>query len=635
MRHPDAPVRTSRLRPAARLLAWALLYAAIVAGIMLHRSPVRIGPAEVPQRGGSAFPEARADGLNLLLLPPAGPASGAARFATLDAGQAWGNWLLQEFGSLRTAPVAELQGLDLSGCALVVVPAGCAGQLGDEAHDRLEAFARDGGVVLYERSWRGRTPDATDAAPVRLTAAWLADGLADSLAFARLRATPLDAPLPHQLEPLSAWLPLVRVSAVGAASGAAATAVSLGPRGAGGILLVDLPLARQLVVWQQGRPADDFSIPLRHRAEAGVRFCQPNALVADAGFLDTLHPHADAWERLLAACVERARPVPRLWYFPQAFDGAWALTHDDENFGDLSRWMTSEEKRQGAASTMYIIPQRITARGVADLASDGADLALHWWRGWSGDMTRPLGLFGWTPARRVCSLVEQRDRLQSLGTPAPVTSNRVHGLMWDAHYTHDFRRLEAAGFTLDSTYGPAGPRQLGYVFGTGFPFHPLDTDGRPFRLLEVPFLYQDDENWRPDLDETLLRDSATSLHELLVPLYHATTMRWQPSAAVMDGYLASFASARRWNHWLTTVEGYREFWMARAAARLTRGEQPGQFSVTPGDAADLALMVPADARLVAADGRAPDGRAVTLMGRAYRLVPLAALGGRFTLEAQP
>jgi hypothetical protein len=476
---------------------------------------------------------------------------------------------------------------------------------------------------------------ATNAAPARSSATWLADGLADSLTLARLRATPLETPVPHRLDPLSAWLPLVRVNAPGAAPGDEGTAVSLGPRGTGGILLVDLPLARQLVVWQQGRPDDDFTIPLRHRAEAGVRFCQPNALVADAGLLDTLHPHADAWERLLAACVERARPVPRLWYFPPTFDGAWAMTHDDENFGDLSRWMTSEEKRQGAASTLYIIPQKITPRGVGDLASDGADLALHWWRGWSGDMTRPLGLFGWHPARRICSLVEQRDRLQSLGTPAPVTSNRTHALMWDAHFTRDFRRLEAAGFTLDSTYGPSGPRQLGYLFGTGFPFHPLDIDGRPFRLLEVPFLYQDDENWRPDLDETLLRDSATSLHELLVPLYHATTMRWQPSAAVMDGYLASFASARRWNHWLTTVEGYRQFWTARAAAPLTRGAQPGEYATATGPADNLALMVPPGARALAADGREPPGRAVTLMGRAYRLVPLAALGERFTLEAQP
>ncbi|MHB8078500.1 MAG: polysaccharide deacetylase family protein [Candidatus Krumholzibacteriia bacterium] len=589
----------------------------------------------MPQRGGSAFPEARADALALLLLPPAAPAGNAARFATLDCAQAWGNWLLQEFGSLRTAPVADWAGVDLAGCALVVVPEGCAEQLDDAAHDRLEAFARDGGVVLYERSWRGRTADAAGAAPVRLTTAWLADGLADSLTLARLRATPFAAPLPRQPEPPAAWLPLVRVAAAGAASGESVVAVSLGPRGAGGILLVDLPLARQLVVWQQGLPADDFTIPLRHRAEAGVRFCQPNALVADAGLLDTLHPHADAWERLLAACVERVRPVPRLWYFPAAFDGAWAMTHDDENFGDLSRWMTTEERRRGVASTMYVIPQKITAQGVAGLASDGADLALHWWRGWSGDMTRPVGLFGWHPARRIASLVEQRDRLQTLGAPRPITGNRVHGLMWDPHYTRDFRRLEAAGFTLDSTSGPAGPRQLGYVFGTGFPFHPLDTDGRPFRLLEVPYLYQDDENWRPDLDETLLRDSATSLHELLVPLYHATTMRWQPSAAVMDGYLASFASVRRWNHWPTTLEGYRAFWARRAATPLVRGARPGEYAAATAPADSLALMVPAGARALAADGSEPPGRAVTVMGRAYRLVPLAALGDRFRLEARP
>lgn len=700
--------RPRRLRRALALLGWALLYGAILAGIALHRSPRRIGPREVPMQGGSAFPEARPDALALLVLPPAfadpngspaaapgapgasasGGVASAARFSTLDPAQAWGNWLLQEFGSLRTATIAELDTLALERLALVVVPAACDGHLVDAPLKRLARFALGGGVVVFEESLHDRPPSA---APVEQAAAlaWCRPGLADSTLPARLRALSLAVRPrgPAKREP--AWEPLVRVApaggseaaapaaaeprAPGAATGAggATAAVAVRRTDAGGLLAVDLPFARHLLAWQQGCPADDFSIPPRHRAEAGVPFCQPNALVPEARLLDTLYPHADAWERLLAACVESVRPVPRLWYFPYAYDGAWAMTHDDEDFGDLSRWMTLEESRQGAASTLYIIPRRITAQGAADMAADGCDLALHWWRGWSSDLTHPVGLLGWTPLRRVWSLTEQRDRLQSL-LPAgsgPVISNRVHGLMWDSHYTRDFRRLEAAGFKLDSTYGPAGRKQLGYQFGTGFPFHPLDTDGRPFRLLEVPFLYQDDENWRPDLDEELLRDSAGSLHELLVPLYHATTMRWTPSAEVMDGYLASFARARRWNHWVTTLEGYRRFWERRAAARIARGERPGEFVVLGGagggDGTDgsggsggargggggahsaggadgeggandsLALMVPPGARLLAADGGEPAGRTIVLMGRAYRLVPLAALAGRFTLEARP
>lgn len=690
--------RSRRWRRALALLGWALLYVAILAGIVLHRSPRRIGPREVPMQGGSAFPEARPGALALLVLPPAfaapagstpgapgapgattaGGAASAARFSTFDPAQAWGNWLLQEFGSLRTATIAELDTLDLERLALVVVPAACDGHLVDAPLKRLARFALAGGVVVFEESLHDRPPST---APVEHAAsvAWCRPGLADSTLLARLKTLPL-ALRPRGLalrEP--AWEPLLRVAPAGgaeaaapAAAGPRASDAATDPGGAtaavalrrteeGGFLAVDLPFARHLLTWQQGRPADNFSIPLRHRAEAGVPFCQPNALVPEARLLDTLYPHADAWERLLAACVESVRPVPRLWYFPYDYDGAWAMTHDDEDFGDLSRWMTLEEKRQGAASTLYIIPRRITAQGAADMAADGCDLALHWWRGWSSDLTRPIGVFGWTPLRRVWSLTEQRDRLQSL-LPAgsgPIISNRVHGLMWDPHYTRDFRRLEAAGFELDSTYGPAGRKQLGYQFGTGFPFHPLDTDGRPFRLLEVPFLYQDDENWRPDLDEELLRDSAGSLHQLLVPLYHATTMRWTPSAEVMDGYLAAFESARRWNHWVTTLEGYRRFWERRAAARIARGERPGEFVVpgggggaggpagtggahgaagadsSGGTGGGLALMVPPGARLLAADGTEPAGRLIALMGRDYRLVPLAALGGRFTLEARP
>jgi hypothetical protein len=51
-------------------------------------------------------------------------------------------------------------------------------------------------------------------------------------------------------------------------------------------------------------------------------------------------------------------------------------------------------------------------------------------------------------------------------------------------------------------------------------------------------------------------------------------------------------------------------------------------------------MVPRGSRLLAADGHEPAGRFIDLMGRTYRLVPLRALGGRFTLawlnpEARP
>ena len=41
--------------------------------------------------------------------------------------------------------------------------------------------------------------------------------------------------------------------------------ISLARVGAGGFVYVTFPLGRQLLAWQQGQPAEDFTIPLRWR----------------------------------------------------------------------------------------------------------------------------------------------------------------------------------------------------------------------------------------------------------------------------------------------------------------------------------------------------------------------------------
>lgn len=610
-----------------RIIAAIVVYGLILSGIYLHRHPYRFGPPEVPMRRGSDYAEARAGGPVLLVRPaPGGDAPG---FSRLPFDGAWANLLLQETGSLDLATPGELAGRDLSGVALLVLPESCAGRLDAAAWERINAFARDGGVVVAERSWPGVAPAAGAFRPGLPEV--VAAGLVDSLTGAGLAATSVDlyadAPeLPPGVRAL--------VTARPAAGAPAERLLAVASVGAGGFVYVAFPLGRQLLLWQQGLPDEDFSVPPRWRAEAGVTMVQTNALVPVASLLETYFPHADAWERLVLAAVEEVHPVPRLWYFPWAYDGVYSMSHDDEDFGDRSLALTREEARQGYRSTLFIIPGRITRKGVAAMAATGTEIAMHWWRGWSTPVVHKVGLFGWTPFRRTLSLEEQSKRLRRMHG-APISANRVHGLIWDSHYTRDFRRLEADGYTLDSTYGPAGTGQIGYIFGTGFPFHPVDTDGRPFRLHEVPFLFEDDEKWFPELDRRLLTDSQRSFHECVVPLYHCTTMYWKPSLAVIEGWLAAAGTARAANHWVVPMQEYLGFWQDRNAVRIARRASSDRYTLESAADRPLALMVPEGARLTTDGAAVPDSlvRPVQLMGRRYRLVAARALGGSFRLAA--
>ncbi len=627
-----------------RIIAIGLAYCAILFAVYVARHPIRLGPSRVPEAGGSRFPDTSPDALAVLIVADTNQTAQAPSFSSMPADQAWGNFLLQEVGSFRILAARDLSEEALASVALVIVPEGCEGRLAPEGRRALESFATAGGVAVYERARPDAAtvparaePPAKASRPAALRTVHVsgcADSMTDAETLDSLRAVPLACP--EVASPASdGWESLVEGTSDSA--GPIRDVLIAGRRaGEGGAIEVRFPFARHLLAWQQGSCEEDFTIPLRYRAEAGVSFCQPNALVPDRRFLQAQFPHADAFERLLMAAIEWVRPIPRLWYFPYADDGCYAMTHDDENFGDRSTAITEEEARRGVVSTVFVIPDRITSPGIRSMTEMGTEIGLHWWRGWSEEVVRPIGVAGFQPLKKTLSLSEQIARLDRLGAEGRLFSNRVHGLVWDTHYVRDFRRLEAAGIRLDSTYGPAGSGQLGYLFGTGFPFHPIDTNGRPFGLMEVPFVFQDDENWDPGLDERLLAASSRSYHELIVPLYHCTTMRWKPSAELMEGWLASYETARSYRHWVTSLEGYLAFWRARNAAGLARGASPGEFTIAQAPQAldrapDLALMIPPGVRIEASAAPVPGSRPVALLGRTYTLVPLRAIGPRFRL----
>jgi hypothetical protein len=219
---------------------------------------------------------------------------------------------------------------------------------------------------------------------------------------------------------------------------------------------------------------------------------------------------------------------------------------------------------------MFVIPGPMSDASMTKMRDQGHDVQVHWNRGFMGTHTqRTVGLGPWRPLALEMSLREQRLWIEERLGGRAASINRVHGLVWDQDWSQSFRKLASAQFAADSTYGPTGPKQFGYLFGTGMPFYPLDRSGLLLPVAEVPFLFQDDENLSARRHKRLVAQSESGYHQVIMPIFHSNTMANRPSVDVLQSWREIFGYARRHNHWVTTLQDYLLFAKARRQSTYT------------------------------------------------------------------
>lgn len=351
-----------------------------------------------------------------------------------------------------------------------------------------------------------------------------------------------------------------------------------------GLVELGLPATTELVRMQQGWHGEAMALRGSTEPFPGVPpgFIQPHALVPAGTPRIALEPLADRRERTMWARVEQHAPLPRWWYFPHAAAGVVVSSHDEEGFGDRSVWMSQHEAAAGVRSTVFAIAgAALTRDGAADLLATGSDVQLHWNRGFFGlQPERRLGLGPFQPLVRTLSLAEQQQALRALlPQGAEVELNRNHGLVWDPQWGRSFRILAAAGIVGDSSYGPTGPGRFGYLFGTGLPFRPLDDNGFPLPLHEIPFLFQDDEEFTPALQIELLERSLQGDHQLIMPIYHVNTMARAPSLDRLQGWLELSRRAHEHAHRVMDLGAFLRFWLDRARSPIRSSFRDGTLEV--------------------------------------------------------
>jgi len=334
-------------------------------------------------------------------------------------------------------------------------------------------------------------------------------------------------------------------------------AVTVRPLGKGNVLCVLFDISRQLLTLQQGKPSPGFRVSnLRGHSKV---YDTPDLAASDS-MVGSTTPFADVLERLLAATIESCIPLPRPWYFPYEYDGVGLMTHDEDWFGDKSIFVSEEEASQNYSSTFFIIPSGPTTReGLKKMQELGTDVQIHWNR----ETNRWLIVF----KKAEGSLKKQVEVTEEKSGKRP-TICRIERLRWGRSYTRPFRIMEAQGLALDSSYGPAGHAGKGYLFGTGLPFHPVDTNGLPFKIYELPIQVQVRYSGaNASFIALLMNQSRCRYHEAINVLYHpADLLEGQPARY---DWLQFSQIARQNNHALMTMSEFLQWWRDRRSITLS------------------------------------------------------------------
>ena len=385
-------------------------------------------------------------------------------------------FMAHEVTDLATTPLA---GVDLDGYNIVILT---SIELDPDAQDRLAAYVEAGGNLIALR------PPVALAARFGLRPsegmvnrrvrdrylaiehdhALLRDLPCDSLQF---HGT-LDLYTPDGAEPL-AWVAGELDQPTGF------VAVSLTTHGEGRAAVFAYDLCTTVVRQRQGKP-ENSSTGNNADADGDDRW-SPNDLFVDQ--LDPrlkLIPQADLHQDLLVRLINRMsvaprRPIPRVWYFPDAAPGV-ALFNGDSDGMDREDYDTvvSAVERAGGAFTVYLMEEHLALIPPNDeqgLRARGHAFGPHVVLDFQA---------GVEEAR--AEVARALERFHDHFGYRPLT-NRGHCLIWPG-WTEMADALVADGVRMDQNFIPRRYLRHGYLNGSGLPARFIRPDGSLVDLYE-------------------------------------------------------------------------------------------------------------------------------------------------------
>ena len=551
-----------------RLFIWGFL---LLLGILfwLNQNPLELTSEDSEDKGDVLHRLSETDVLLVVSYDAIEDSTEKNTFDETDWSVAWSNTLSQEVGTFSITDSEALLNLDLSSYRVIIITRSTSDR--DDWALPLKSFAESGGVLVLEMP-KGK-----------LRTTFSADGKGGSRKAINISQI---ANIPEKLEKILLEAPLhtFLVGSTGPLDGAITHLTMDGVPviysktvHMGRAITVDFNYGLLLTALQQGTPEPDFSVQNRY-PEVLSDPLESNDLVMDEFLLDNSVPYADILEKILIHHIIGGEvPLPLLWQIPAGHQGALLMTHDEEAMGDASSWMASYEKKHKMVSTYFIMAGDNLKMGtLSKMRAGGTGLGIMWNRPFSDQgIWEHYGFWKFQPFRRARNLKQQLKAISDVFPPDyPILANRNHYLLWSDHYTSTFRNLTDQNLRIDSTYGPDVACK-GYLFGTGLPFTPLDQNGLPFPLLELPFLASENLG---DADqaflETLFKESKKSYHQTITLSFHPNAYAFAPSVSLYQLWTSSYSLAQKYDHVSMTVSDLYRFYKDRNNSQLISGYRP-------------------------------------------------------------
>lgn len=525
---------------------------------LLNKFPIKISaqddaaPAAMPQQLGQS---------NVLLVLPDETQS-ATQFPEMDFSFAWYNAIAQYVGPFSITLARDIE--NHANANIIIIPQNAAQAFSNDQIETVKRRVEAGATLVIEMpapAWepltaikrRAKTSSAikrlTDATNSPLTAAFRDNLLNTPLDTQILRIDALDTQI------LSSDATLLEIDG--------AIAHYKRPLGAGCVFVLAFNFGQAITALQQGRPANNFLIETENPPKT-------SDLVLNERMRNNAVPFADLLKLHVFAAIAQSSPFPMLWPFPDAKRGALVISHESGQLPDDAFLNADHEKSLNIRSSWLVSHGKISKKTLKTYADDHFDIGISLIRPPTGKIYKPIGLPFFKPAAAELNIRQQKNALASL-TAAPVASCKFAGAAWSRDYTVAFRQLAAAKCRIDLSYAPSQPEEFGYIFGSGFPFLPIEKNGLPLPIYEFPALVDDTAGLQtlpPNAPNQLLKDAIQTYHQPVRAHFNANTMISSPSYLSPKTWNDFILDAQSLNAWITTAKNFLSFYTLRRQAAV-------------------------------------------------------------------
>lgn len=541
-----------------------LILLALCLGALLHHFPIRFSSDDAA--GTAMMPQQLGQSGVLLILPDRN--ENARAYTDVDFSFAWYNLLSQYVGPFGIALASSISGPVQA--QLIVVPQKTAESMTESQIQAITQSVQRGATLILEMptpEWGALTAvkrnaktsaaikHLTDAPNSPLAGIWRDQLLNTPLDTQVLRIDTLDS------ETLPGDALLLELDG--------AIAHYRRPLGSGFVFTLAFNLGQALTSMQQGRPADSFEIETDEPPVAGD-------LVMNEKLRANKVPYADLLKLHVLMSAQYASPMPFLWPFADGRRSALLLVHETGGMGDEVFRMAEYEQAQDAQSTWLLTAGKHSKKSLESLKNARFDLGVSLVRPPTGRLYDTYGPSFFAPVAGERNMEDQKNAvMRRLG--AGISTCKLAGSAWSYDYTLNFRKLAAAQCQIDLTYAPTQPEQFGYLFGTGFPFLPIERNGLPLPTYEFPSVLSDAagfETLPAKIADELLSEAEQTYHQPIVVQMNADTMLTHPTYLIPEIWLGLIRAAKDQQVWIATAKAFMHHYTLRKQAHLTHAFHP-------------------------------------------------------------